>query len=133
MFSKEELSEVVEAIDTLVDPRRNLNRLKQGTALIVPLGEGQYERINNADNVKHVRERVGDFAAIQSDKPQNKKNRLKHIYVFGEEVPIRRVKSVFVNVPIGDNQVEYQFAFNPEFAQEGVVNFYMSLPIHETR
>ena len=133
LFSKEELSEVVKAIDTLVDPRRNLNRLKQGTALVVPLGNGQYERINNADNVKHVRERLGDFAAIQSDKTQNKKNRLKHIYVFGEEVSIRKVKSVFVNVPIGDKLVEYQFAFNPEFAQDGVVNFYMSLPIHETR
>ena len=133
LFSKAELSEVVEAFDTLVDPRRNLNRLKQGAALIVPLGDGQYERINNADNVKHVRERLGDFAAIQGDKAQNQKNKLKHIYVFGEEVPIRNVKSVFVTVPIGNKQVEYQFAFNPEFAQEGVVNFYVTLPIHETK
>lgn len=133
LFSSEELSNVIKAFDSLVDPRRNINRLKQGTALIVPLGKGQYERINDEDNLKHVRERLGDFASIQGDKLKNSNNNLQFIQVFGEDVPMRKVKSVFINVDIDGKLEEYHFAFNPEFSEEGVVNFYMSLPIHETR
>ena len=133
LFSKEEISKVVASFNTLVDPRRNINRLRQGTALIVPLGKGQYERINAPENVQHVRERLGDFAAVQGDKPKNKQNKLKYISVFGSEVPVRDVKSIFVTIPVGTKDVEYQICFNPELAMEGVVNFYKALPIHETR
>lgn len=133
LFSKEEISNVIAAFNNLVDPRRNINRLRQGTALIVPLGKGQYERINAPENVHHVRERLGDFAAVQGDKPKNKKNKLKYISVFGSEVPVRDVKSIFVSIPVGSKDVEYQICFNPELAKKGVVNFYKALPIHETR
>lgn len=133
LFSKEEMSRVIVAFDTLVDPRRNLNKLKQGTALVVPLGKGQYERINAPENVLHVRERLGDFAAVQGDKPKNKQNKLKYISVFGSEVPVRDIKSIFVTINVGSKDVEYQISFNPELAKEGVVNFYKALPIHETR
>lgn len=134
LFSKEELSNAISSFEKLVNPRRNINRLRQGTALIVPLGKGQYERINEPNNVKHVRERLGDFAAIQADKPQNKKHNLQHIYVFDEEVLLRKVNSIFLDdVNIEGNRVGYQIAFNPEFATAGTVNFYKALPIHETR
>lgn len=132
-FSDTEYHDVVNAFNELVDPRRNLNLLRQGTAIIIPLGKGQYEKISNEDNLKKVRTRLGGFSSLTSDKEYNKGKHINHIFVFGEEVAQHEVKSIIVDTKIEGETIRYHFAFNPIFAEDGYVNFFKGLPILQAK
>jgi hypothetical protein len=132
-FSDTEYHDVVNAFNELVDPRRNLNLLRQGTAMIIPLGKGQYEKISNEDNLKKVRTRLGGFSSLTSDKEYNKGKHINHIFVFGEEVAQHEVKSIIVDTNIEGETIRYHFAFNPIFAEDGYVNFFKGLPILQAK
>lgn len=128
-FSKNEFLQIRDAFERLVDPKKNINRLSKGTAIIVPLGQGQYEAISAKDNLKKVTQRLGGFAALTSDKVKNSGKHLDHIFVCGTEVEMHTVKSLFINFDKDDEYFEYQFAFNPSFAKIETVNLYKTLPI----
>lgn len=68
LFSTKEALDAINAFDTLVDPRRNLHFLNRGTALIIPLGKGKYEKITSDINMERVRTRLGVFASITKTK-----------------------------------------------------------------
>ena len=132
-FSDEEALDAVEAFDTLVNPRRNIQFLKQGTAIVIPLGEGKYERICARENLDNVRSRLSGFASITRDLQRNAGKRLEHIYVMGEEIEQHEVRSTFVTYTVDGNDFKYHFAFNPAFAANDVVNLFKGLPITETK
>lgn len=106
-FSDTEYHDVVKAFNELVDPRRNLNLLRQGTAIIIPLGKGQYEKISNKDNLSKVRTRLGSFSSLTSNKEYNKGKHINHILVFGEEVVQHGVTSIIVDTEIENKTVSY--------------------------
>lgn len=133
LFSTQEALDAVEAFDTLVNPRRNQHFLKQGTALIVPLGDGQYERITSKENLERVKTRLGGFASITRDQERNEGKTVQHIYVMGEEIEQHDVKSVIVEFKVDNNPFYYHFAFNPIFAERNFVNLFKGLPILETK
>lgn len=128
-FSNEEYHEMLAAFNQLVDPRRNLNRLKQGTVIIIPLGKGQYEKITQESNLEKVKTRLGGFSSITSDKEYNKGKHINHIFVFGDEIVQHDVKSIIIESEIEGDTLKYHFAFNPVFAGEGFVNLFKGLPI----
>ena len=133
IFSTKEALDAIEAFDTLVDPRRNLHFLYRGTALIIPLGEGKYERITSEINLERVRTRLGGFASITKDQERNEGKTVDHIYVMGEEVEQHEVQSVFVDFKVEGKPFYYHFAFNPVFAEKNFVNLFKGLPILETK
>lgn len=100
LFSTKEALDAINAFDTLVDPRRNLHFLNRGTALIIPLGKGKYEKITSDINMERVRTRLGVFASITKDQDRNEGKTVEHIYVMGEEVEQHEVQSVFVDFQI---------------------------------
>ncbi len=132
-FSNEEYHEILSAFNKLVDPRRNLNRLKQGTAIIIPLGKGQYDKITQESNLEKVKTRLGGFSSITSDKAYNKGKHINHIFVFGDEIAQHDVKSIILETKIEGETLKYHFAFNPVFAGDGYVNLFKGLPILEAK
>lgn len=132
-FSTKEALDAIDAFDTLVNPRRNLHFLDKGTALIIPLGKGKYERITSDINLERVRTRLGGFASITKAQERNKGKTVDHIYVMGEEVEQHEVQSVFVEFKVEGKPFYYHFAFNPVFAEKNFVNFFKGLPILETK
>ena len=133
LFSTEEALGAIDAFDTLVDPRRNLHFLNRGTALIIPLGEGKYEKITSEVNLERVKTRLGGFASITKDQEINEGKTVDHIYVMGEEVEQHEVQSVFVEFKVEGKPFHYHFAFNPIFAEKNFVNLFKGLPILETK
>ena len=133
LFSTKEALDAIDAFDSLVDPRRNLNFLNRGTALIIPLGEGKYEKITSDANLERVRTRLGGFASITKDQERNEGKTVDHIYVMGEEVEQHEVQSVFVEFKVDGKPFYYHFAFNPIFAEKNFVNLFKGLPILETK
>jgi hypothetical protein len=133
LFSTQEALAAVDAFDTLVDPRRNLHFLNRGTALIIPLGKGKYEKITSKDNLERVRTRLGGFASITKEQERNEGKTVEHIYVLGEEIEQHEVKSVFVEFQVDGKPFFYHFAFNPVFADKNFVNLFKGLPILETK
>jgi hypothetical protein len=110
-----------------------MNRLQQGSALIIPLGQGQFESITSEKNVQRVLTRLGGFSSITSDKDYNHGKHIDHIYVFGNEVEQHPVRSINIEFSEEEEVFQYQFAFNPVFANEGYVNFFKGLPILEAK
>ena len=133
LFNVKEALDAVNAFDELVDPRRNLHFLDRGTALIIPLGKGKYEKIASKDNLEKVKTRLGGFASITKDQERNAGKTVDHIYVMGEEIEQHEVKSVFVEFNNEGNNFFYHFAFNPVFAKSRFVNLFKGLPILQTR
>lgn len=133
LFSDEEAIDAINAFDTLVDPRRNLHFLDRGTAIIIPLGEGKYERINSTENLERVKTRLGGFASITKDQNRNEGKSVEHIYVMGEEIEQHDVRSVYVEYDLEGKPFHYHFAFNPVFADKNFVNLFKGLPILETK
>lgn len=133
LFSDKEAIDTINAFDTLVDPRRNLHFLDKGTAIIIPLGEGKYERINSAENLARVKTRLGGFASITKAQNRNEGKSVEHIYVMGEEIEQHNVRSVYVEYEIEGKPFHYHFAFNPVFADKNFVNLFKGLPILETK
>ena len=132
LFSNKEASEVIAVFDKLVDPRRNLQYMNKGTALIIPLGKGKAAKINDKTNIAKVRTRLGGFSALTADQKANC-TKLKHIFVLNEEIEQADVVSVFWQKMIGKKNQKFHLAFNPIFAQDGYVNFFKGLPILTTR
>lgn len=133
LFSNQEALDAIKAFDTLVDPRRNLHFLDRGTAIIIPLGKGKYERIISESNLERVRIRLGGFASITKNMQINAGKTIDHIYVMGEEIEQHDVQSVFVEFEVEGNKFEYHFAFNPVFVERNFVNLFKGLPILETK
>ena len=133
LFSTKEALDAIDAFDSLVDPRRNLNFLNRGTALIIPLGEGKYEKISSEANLERVKTRLGGFASITKAQERNEGKTVDHIYVMGEEVEQHEVQSVFVDFEVDGKPFFYHFAFNPIFAEKNFVNLFKGLPILETK
>ena len=133
LFSAKEALDAIDAFDSLVDPRRNLHFLNRGTALIIPLGEGKYEKITSKANLERVRTRLGGFSSITKDQERNEGKTVDHIYVMGEEVEQHEVQSVFVEFKVDGKPFYYHFAFNPIFAEKNFVNLFKGLPILETK
>ena len=136
LFSRKEFHQIREGFERLVDPKRHINRLGKGTAIIIPLGEGQYEAIAAEDNLKKVMTRLAGFAALTADIEKNQGRKLDHIYVNGQEVEMQHtVQSLFVkfNLPEANESFSYQFAFNPVFAKDSAVTLFKTLPITEAR
>lgn len=133
LFSYDELKSAIKAFEELVDPKRNMNRLQQGSALIIPLGQGQFESITSEKNVQRVLTRLGGFSSITSDKDYNHGKHIDHIYVFGNEVEQHPVRSINIEFSEKEEVFQYQFAFNPVFANESYVNFFKGLPILEAK
>lgn len=133
LFSTKEALDAIDAFDSLVNPRRNLNFLNRGTALIIPLGEGKYEKITSESNLERVKTRLGGFASITKDQKRNEGKTVDHIYVMGEEVEQHEVQSVFVDFEVDGKPFFYHFAFNPIFAEKNFVNLFKGLPILETK
>lgn len=132
-FSNKEASDAIEAFNTLVDPRRNLHFLNRGTALIMPLGKGKYEKITSKENIERVKTRLGGFASITKNQERNEGKTVDHIYVLGEEVEQHDVQSVFVEYKGEKKTTYFHFAFNPIFAESNFVNFFKGLPILDTK
>jgi len=128
-FSMKEFHDIRNAFERLVDPKRNINRLKKGTAIIIPLGKGQYEAIAAEDNLKKVMVRLGGFASLTSDKERNFGRHLEHIYVAGREVEMHPVRSQFIEFQLDGDDFTYQFAFNPVFARDNYVTLFKTLPV----
>lgn len=133
LFTRIEALQAIEAFDTLVDPRRNLHFLNRGTALIIPLGKGKYEKITSKENLDRVKTRLGGFASITREQERNEGKAVEHIYVMGEEVEQHPVKSVLVDFKVDGKPFYYHFAFNPVFAEKNFVNLFKGLPILETK
>ncbi len=132
-FTNEEAHDAIIAFNTLVDPKRNKSFLTQGTALIIPLGNGKYDSIIADSNLENVRARLGAFASITASQYENYGKKLRHIYVIKEVVEQHDVQSVFVEFEEGGKINEYHFAFNPVFSGKNVVNFFKGLPILQTK
>ena len=132
LFSNKEASEVISVFDKLVDPRRNLQYMNKGTALIIPLGKGKAAKINDKSNIDKVRTRLGGFSALTAEQKGNC-SKLKHIFVLNEEIEQADVVSVFWQKMIGKKNQKFHLGFNPIFAQGGYVNFFKGLPILSTR
>ncbi len=133
LFSTEEVLGAINAFEELVDPRRNLHYLNRGTALIIPLGKGKYEKISSKENLDKVKTRLGGFASITKDQERNAGKTVDHIYVMGEEIEQHEVQSVFVEFDNEGSRFFYHFAFNPVFAKSRFVNLFKGLPILQTR
>ena len=132
LFSNTEASEVISVFDKLVNPRRNLQYLNQGTALVIPLCKGKAAKISDKNNIANVRTRLGGFSALTADQKANS-SKLKHIFVLNEEIEQADVVSVIWQKMIGKKTQKFHVAFNPIFAQGGYVNFFKGLPILSTR
>lgn len=133
-FSDSEALAAIEAFDKLVNPRRNIQFLHQGTALIIPLGKGKYERICSNSNLRNVRSRLAGFAALTKGQERNKGKKVEHIYVMGEEVVQYEARSILIRQELKGRKTYYNFAFNSDFAKENeFVNFFKGLPIVETK
>lgn len=133
LFSDREFEDIRSAFERLVDPKRNINRLSRGTAMIVPLGKGQYESISAKENLERVKIRLGGFASITSEKERNFGRHLDHIFVGQEEVELHSVRSVFVDFEVDGQEFSYQFAFNPVFAKDNYVNIFKTLPVLQAK
>lgn len=132
LFSNKEASEVISVFDKLVDPRRNLQYMTKGTALIIPLGKGKVAKINDKSNIAKVRTRLGGVSALTAEQKTNS-TKLKHIFVLNEEIEQADVVSVSWQKMIGKKIQKFHIAFNPIFAQDGYVNFFKGMPILSTR
>ncbi len=132
-FPDSEFRAIRNAFERLIDPKRNINRLSRGTAIIVPLGKGQYEAISARENLNRVKIRLGGFASLTSEKERNFGRHLEHIYVAQEEVEMHSVRSIFLNFSLDDEEFAYQFAFNPVFAKENYVTLFKTLPVLQAK
>lgn len=120
-LSNDEMEEVFDAFNELVNPKRLINRINHGTALIIPLGQSQYERITNEDNIQRVISGLNGFASLHGSS--------KQIEIFGRVVEPANVITINVETSIDNFASHYKFAFNAEFTTKQYVSLYKWLPI----
>lgn len=133
-FSKIELDSAISAFIDLVDPKRSENRLKQGTALIVPLGNGQCERISAINNLNKVELGLTGFTSLISSSQKYKGANTRNISVLGRTITPHKGESITIEVPIeGSMPQSFSFVFSDDFAINNYVSLYKWLPITTTR
>lgn len=133
-LSDDELEKAIRAFDTLVDPKRSINRLRQGTALIIPLGEGQLSRISTKENIDKVELGLKGFSSLIASSQNYKGSTTKNIEVLGHQITPVTAPSVNVNVKMSDTVTQkFTFVFDERFAIEQYVSLYKWLPITTSR
>ena len=107
-FSDEECRKMIDAFDRLVDPKRNINKMSRGTALIIPLGKNQYKSISNKENIENVKRRLEGFVSIIKSIPLNQNKRLQDILVLGEKITQDSVENIIVEFEEAETHFQYQ-------------------------
>lgn len=133
LFPKHEVVEVLRVFEDMVQPRRNMSFMDQGTALIIPLGKGKYGKINSKENLDKVMRGLGGFVSLTNANKYSDGRDIEHIYIQGKEIDMLKVESMKVEYTKGDTDFTYVFGFNPDFATRNFVNFYKGLPIIESQ
>lgn len=134
LLSDEELEKAIRAFDTLVDPKRSLNRLRQGTAIIIPLGKGQLSRISAKENIDKVELGLKGFSSLIASSQNYKGATTKNIEVLGRQITPVTAPSINVEVKMSDTVTQkFSFVFNERFAIEQYVSLYKWLPITTSR
>ena len=134
LLSDDELEKAIRAFDTLVDPKRSINRLCQGTALIIPLGEGQLSRISSTENIDKVELGLKGFSSLIASSQNYKGSTTKNIEVLGRKITPVTAPSVNVGVKMSDIVTQkFTFVFDERFAIEQYVSLYKWLPITTSR
>jgi hypothetical protein len=129
-----EISNVISTFINLVQPRKNVNLLRKGTAIIIPLGNGKYELMSSKENLDNVEKRLGGFISLLASQQENKSKFIEKIHVLGREIEQLTSDSVSVSFNTqGGEKFNFQFAFNKEFAKRDYVNLYKYLPITDAR
>ena len=124
LFPKHEVEEVLRVFDEMVQPRRNMSFMDQGSALIIPLGKGKYEKINSKANLDKVMRGLGGFVSLTNANKYSDGRDIEHIYIQGKEIDMLKVESMKIEFTKGDTEFLYVFGFNPDFATKNFVNFY---------
>ena len=132
-FPKHEVKEVLRVFDEMVQPRRNMSFMDQGSALIIPLGKGKYEKINSKGNLDKVMRGLGGFVSLTNANKYSDGRDIEHIYIQGKEIDMLKVESMKIEFTKGDTDFLYVFGFNPDFATKNFVNFYKGLPIIDSQ
>lgn len=133
LFPKHEVAEVLRVFDEMVQPRRSKSFMDQGSALIIPLGKGKYEKINSKANLDKVMRGLGGFVSLTNANKYSDGRDIEHIYIQGKEIDMLKVESMKIEFTKGDTEFLYVFGFNPDFATKNFVNFYKGLPIIESQ
>ena len=127
------MKEVLRVFDEMVQPRRNMSFMDQGSALIIPLGKGKYEKINSKGNLDKVMRGLGGFVSLTNANKYSDGRDIEHIYIQGKEIDMLKVESMKIEFTKGDTDFLYVFGFNPDFATKNFVNFYKGLPIIDSQ
>ena len=134
LLSDNELEIAIRAFDILVDPKRSVNRLHQGTALIIPLGIGQLDRITAQENIDKVELGLKGFSSLIASSHNYKGSATKNIEVLGRQITPVIAPSMNVIVNLSDTVTQkFTFVFDERFALEQYVSLYKWLPITTTR
>lgn len=134
-FSDNEAKTVLRAFEDLVNPFQLRNRLRRGSALIIPLGDGMKEKIMNKGNLKNVQSGLNGFLSTiglerkSGASEELKRKSLKTIRVFGDELDQLPVTTRVYSI----DKKDYTVSFNPSFSKSDFVNFYKGLPIISTK
>jgi hypothetical protein len=131
LFTNKEVESIRKVFSDLVQPERNKNLFQQGTALIIPLGKGKYQKLRESSNIKKVKKRLSGVVALIGKQAKNKK--IERLYLLDESINPVETHAVFVECQIDNDRYNYQFAFNEIFAESGCVNFYKHLPISDSQ
>ena len=107
--------------------------MDQGSALIIPLGKGKYEKINSKGNLDKVMRGLGGFVSLTNANKYSDGRDIEHIYIQGKEIDMLKVESMKIEFTKGDTDFLYVFGFNPDFATKNFVNFYKGLPIIDSQ
>ncbi len=129
-----EMEAAICGFERLVDPKRSINRLRQGTALIVPLGRGQLQRITDSDNLNKVELGLKGFTSLISSSDTYAGAVTRCIEMFGRNITPVKAPSMTLDVDVDSNTKQrYSFVFSPKFAKERYVSLYKWLPITMAR
>lgn len=134
LFSSDEVNNIKSTIENLINPRKYINPLTNGTMVIVPLGKGVYDTLRSEINLNKVWSGIHGFTSVLGGLKENYKKRLDKIVLFGHSIDVKEnyVEKVVVKTDFG-NKSEYSFYFHPSFAEGQNVNFFAGLPIHNTQ
>jgi hypothetical protein len=132
LFADKEVDRIRDAFQIL-KPESNKNLYRRGTALIIPLGKGKYERIADETNIQKVEDRLRGVVALIGGDPANSTGHIDRLFLLGKEIKPVQTHSEFVECEMDGDKFKYQFAFNGDFANDGCANLFKYLPIPESQ
>jgi len=132
LFSRTELNKIILTFDELISPRRNHNLLKQGAAIVIPLGKGKSEILLEEKNIDNLEKRLGGFAALISESKKQHSKLEKKIDIFNRQIINLKAHSIRVSFEEESEKFNFHFAFNREFVNKDFVSLYKHLPITNT-